>query len=906
MIADKQPQLLATKIVPPASAGGLIDRPRLLSLITQARTKQLTVIKGGPGFGKTALTVAWANRLQKSGSAVAWLALDKEDDEPTRFLFYVCHSLRRACQGVGEAAIGLILEASLVQPHTIVSMLINDLADVDDGVYLFLDDFHWVTNPAIHDAVSFLLRHAPSDFHLVLMTRTEPPLSLAGLRANNQLLEIDAPALRFDLDETADFLEHENLGPLDLSDLKALHTKTEGWPAVLRILAETSRPSGQNFAQYVRSLSAAVRPIGAYLAEMLDGLPHELVQFMMRTAVLDRLSAPLCQAMTGVSSSQDLLESMAARQLLLTPLDQEGRWFRYHHLLAEYLRQRLETRLADEIPWLHRRAHRWYASQQLWTDAIHHAVAAGDTDQAVSWIENCAMALVKQGDLLTLLDWQRLYPTELMRSRIKVRLAIAWGMALALRFDESLQLVAEIERDIDREEVLEREALRCECQTIRAVTVALKDDSQTALSLAEACLKRSTDPWTANVASNVARFGHWRAGDLKSFYATPWIPFSVDEDKWNVFASVYRLCLQGLVETQQLRLSVAERYYAEAMRLAEQHVGANSVAAALPASLIAEICYEQGRLDDAEAMVIDRIPVIRAAGMLECVLRAYIVLAGVSRARMNIDRAHALLEQAENLGHARQWGRLIAAVLVERLRLLLAEGRIMEGSACVERLERVAVEYPASVRCAWTDIHHYTELARAQLASAADRSQDAVAILRGLRRETEAAQNHFFALGVATQLSTALLGANEPAEASSVFRGVLSAAAGAGIYRTILDQGPAIGTLLTRLQENAHRTGHSVEILAYVESLAARWREFHRSEPTSTRASAVAESLSRREGTILQLIGQGRSNKEIARDLGIAPETVKSHVKNIFVKLAVERRTQAVSRAQSLGLVKIH
>ena len=139
-----------------------------------------------------------------------------------------------------------------------------------------------------------------------------------------------------------------------------------------------------------------------------------------------------------------------------------------------------------------------------------------------------------------------------------------------------------------------------------------------------------------------------------------------------------------------------------------------------------------------------------------------------------------------------------------------------------------------------------------------------------------------------------------------MFRGVLSAAAGAGIYRTILDQGPAIGTLLTRLQENAHRTGHSVEILAYVESLAARWREFHRSEPTSTRASAVAESLSRREGTILQLIGQGRSNKEIARDLGIAPETVKSHVKNIFVKLAVERRAQAVSRAQSLALVKIH
>jgi LuxR family maltose regulon positive regulatory protein len=203
-----------------------------------------------------------------------------------------------------------------------------------------------------------------------------------------------------------------------------------------------------------------------------------------------------------------------------------------------------------------------------------------------------------------------------MRGQIKVRLAIAWGLALAMRFEESLQLLENIEHDIGSDDTREVEVLGYECRTIRAVVAVLRDDSRTALPLAEACLRQPTDPWTTNVASNVARLCHWKAGDLESFYATPWIPYSNDEDRWNVFSSIYRLCSQGLVELEQLRLSAAEGYYLDAMRLAEQHVGPNSVAAAFPASLIAEIRYEQGRLDEAEAAVIDRLAVINATAML--------------------------------------------------------------------------------------------------------------------------------------------------------------------------------------------------------------------------------------------------------------------------------------------------
>jgi LuxR family maltose regulon positive regulatory protein len=331
------------------------------------------------------------------------------------------------------------------------------------------------------------------------------------LRAQNQLVEIDAVALRFDMQETQTFLDSTRPGVLELSDVQLLQRKTEGWPAALRIISSMRSQSGFDLREYVHNLSGSQRSIAAYLAEMLDGLPVELVDFMLRTAILDWLSGPLCEAVTGSSSSRTILASLAQRQMLLTPLDSDGVWLRYHTLLAEYLRQRLEADRGIEVRELHRRAAFWYASQELWTEAVQHAIAAGDSDRAISWMKNCAMALIKRGDLFTLLEWQRQFPEELMRDQSEVRLAIAWGLALALRFDDALKLATDIEGDIAATSLPENDLLQ-ECQAIRSVAIALGDDSERALPLAQDCLSRSRDPWTANVASNVVRFGHMQAG----------------------------------------------------------------------------------------------------------------------------------------------------------------------------------------------------------------------------------------------------------------------------------------------------------------------------------------------------------------------------------------------------------
>lgn len=898
-LGGNQLQLLTTKVVPPR-AEGLIERPRLLSLTSQLSGKRLSVVKAPAGFGKTSLALTWVQALQRTEEAVAWLTIDTDDNEPTAFLFCVCHALQRASEEAGRAALLLIQESFLINLRAIVSSLINDLAEIDDEVYLFLEDYHWITNPEIHETVAFLLRNAPSHFHLVMTTRTEPPLPLASLRAQNQLLEIDALNLRFDLKETQRFFEVERRDSLSPSDLRVLHERTDGWPAALRIMAST--PVGSNFGQYVRNLSGTQHTIGAYLEEVLGGLPREMVQFMLRTAVLDRLCVSLCEAVTGTSSSREFLSSIDKRQLLFMRLDQEGVWFRYHPLLAEYLTRRLESELGNEIPGLHQRASVWYAAQESWTDAVQHALAAGDSVRALDWIKNAAMPLVKRGDLFTLLGWQRLFPSALMRSQPEVRLAIAWGMALAIRSDEALELLDEIEQDLDSNKPPDDDVSRCECETIRSVAIALKDDTEAALSIAQGCLGQSTDPWTANVASNVVRFGHLKQGDLKKFYATPWIPYSLDQSTRNLFASVYYRCIQGMAEAQQLRTAAAERYYLDALRLAEQHVGPHSVAAALPASLIARIRYEQGRLDEAEDMLIDRTSLISAGAMLDCVLSTYWVMARIATHRRNLERANTLLEWAENQGNARGWGRLSAAALFERARLCVNEGSLEEAAEHLNRLERLSADYPAPSNCAWSDIHRYTALARAYLASAQERFDDAVSILTRLKRELESVRNFHFALRVEVLLAIVRFNAKQVAEALESFRKVIVTFAPLGIYRTILDEGAKVGPLLFSFQESAERAENSSEFMPYVSNLIAGWTARYESVPAQVLTSAVTEALSAREADILKLIAEGRSNKEIARDLAIAPETVKSHVKHIFTKLNVERRAQAVARAQSLGL----
>jgi LuxR family transcriptional regulator, maltose regulon positive regulatory protein len=901
---SRPPPVLSTNIQLPRAAAELIERPRLLDLLPTARTKLLSVIKGPAGFAKTSVALAWARALESPDCRVAWVTLDPNDDVPTRFLFSAVHALQRASEGLGASVIAMIAENSLLPIETPISLLINELAELDEDIFLFVDDYHHLSEPAIHEGLSFFLRNAPPNFHLVLTSRSDPPLPLPRLRAQNQLLEVQAAELRFDLSETDQLLslEHKTVSP---SEVELLHSITGGWPAALRLATSTSAHTGGGLASYLRSRIGLSPEINDYIEDMISTLPAPLVSFMLRTSILDRFNASLSDSVTSTRSGKEMLASIRKRQLLMTPLVGPEQWYAYHPLLAEFLKAELQSRYPDEIRELNRRAAHWFASNEMWMEAVEHALAAGDVHEGLRWIEKCAMDLVKRGELLTLLGWQRRLPSEVMRGQMKVRLAIAWGMALAMRFTETLALLTDTERDLGSATADARDEIAIECQTIRSVVIALQDDSDRALPLAEPCVHpRGADPWNANVASNVARFGHWKAGNLEAFYAVPWIPYSVDDDTRNLLADVYRLCLHGFAELQQLRFGVAEHHYLDALRRSEEQVGRHSTAAALPASLIAQLRYEQGRLDEAESLISDRLPTINGTAMLECVLTAHVVLARIAASRSNIEHAYALLEQAVSLGYSRRWGRLCAAVEVERLRLYLGEGRLTEASACIAQLDRLVAEYPASTRCAWSEISEYRSLAKNLLALAGTRPGDAVEPLKALRRDALGTHRYYFALRLDTVLSAALLDAGKPIEAVELLQDVVKRAAPAGIYRTLFDSAPELGSILPQVRENIERKGGSEDLLTYLDRLRDGWRATWQPNGERQAGPRIAETLAPRERTVLELIGEGRSNKEIARLLGIAPETVKSHVKRIFEKLSVGKRAQAIARAQSLGLVR--
>ncbi|WP_075792731.1 tetratricopeptide repeat protein [Massilia putida] len=412
------------------------------------------------------------------------------------------------------------------------------------------------------------------------------------------------------------------------------------------------------------------------------------------------------------------------------------------------------------------------------------------------------------------MGWQRLLPAQLMRGQVRVRLAIAWGMALAMRADEAEAMLADIETDSATGAIADSEALSCECSAIRSVLAAFADDSARAVVLAESCLARNpADAWTANVASNVLRFGYWKSARFDLFYAAPWIPYSLEEDRRNVFSSVYRLSLQGLAEFQQLRIDVAERHCNEAMRLAELYVGPHSAAAALPSNLLAQIRYEQGQFQQAEDLIADRLPTMNAIGMIEHLICAYVVLARLSAHNMNLERAYALLEQAETLGHTRGWSRVIATVLLERLRLFLGEGRNFEASACLLRMERIAAQYPVQARCAHTELHELLALGRETMACADSNPAQAVAWLEPLQSDCEASHNLFMSLRTGMALATALFACERQEQAMQVFCTVLRRAAAAKVIQVILDQGPDVIPLLLHVRGAAgHVSGHAVGI----------------------------------------------------------------------------------------------
>jgi LuxR family maltose regulon positive regulatory protein len=892
--------LIATKILPPKGARGLLDRARLNTRVSDIEDTLLTLVKAPGGFGKTTLAQAWSEALAQRGNLIAWLSLDPDDDEPQRFLHYAVHAFHRAHPDVGAASLAMFSESALAQPVHALSLLINEIAGCGEEIFFFLDDYQCITLPDIHELVSFMLRYAPSNLHLIILSREDAPLATASLRVRNKLLEIDAAQLRFTAEETRLFFSRSNVTALSHDDTTRIHARTEGWPAALRVMSLSLQETSMRAWPNPGTLTGVSRSIDGFLGELLAQLPPDLVDFMMQTSLPDQLSPELCVALAGGETARQQLAQLVKRQLL-TALDDEGQWFAYHQLIREHLRQGLQQRGIDGMRDLHRRAAEWYWSHDMWSHAVKHTLEAGASAQAFEWIEQCAMRLVKTGDLLTLLSWERQLQAHVVRQPTRLKLALAWARALATSGDEATRLLGSIEAEADSEE------LRSECKAVRSVLAALNDDHQAAYVLATEYLCHSSpDPWIQHTAYNVLRFAHLKAGRWADFYAMPSLPYSGEDGLRNPLCLVYGLALRGAGDLARGDLGSAEKHYLDAMRLGSALSSASQVLTALPAGLLSLVLYERNQLAEADALLADRLDVLGTLGYLDCVMRAFQVAARIAVRHGRIERAYALLEQAENIGIGRRWHRLTAAMLLERLRLYLTEGRVTEAQAYLQRLRQLAATAPRTPANPLIEVSQFAALGEACFALGHYRYRDALPGLEELLEELLAVDNRFFAVRVGVILATAHLGLGDRAQAARVFHSALAIAAEGGMISSILDQGQDVGCLLADARESLAESNDTSALPAFAARVLHDWQAIYGKVPakSSTVAPDMRNALSQRECGILELIADGNSNKEIARLLGIGPETVKTHLKNIFIKLSVERRTQAVVRAEAYGLLK--
>jgi ATP/maltotriose-dependent transcriptional regulator MalT len=488
--------------------------------------------------------------------------------------------------------------------------------------------------------------------------------------------------------------------------------------------------------------------------------------------------------------------------------------------------------------------------------------------------------------------------------QIRRRLARAWRSMLASRIDEALDAVEQIERQLGDVPPADASRFRAATQLLRAAGLAFQDDSLGAVAIAGSYREKSGGGQDQHAAATLCRLGFWQLGRIDLFQSIPRHRPRLRWSKSWAISSMLDLSIEAAMALDHLNLSVARRLALDALDVAETALNGAEGLAALPACFAAQVLYEQGCLDQADTMLRERLPTINAGATIEAALRAYVVLARIATHRTQYDFAALLLREAEALGERRAWPRLVAASLAERISLLLQTGQVREARVVLDYLDRHAETHRTGSGYATDEIQRYRALAKYRVSWAEEPSRETVAALRQLYHQILDKRNFYVGSALAVELAGMLAAIGECEEGDALFSRTLRVGAAAGLYQVFLERGAESGVLLRRAYARIEAAGPlDRDLLPYVGSLLSRWESVPAAGPSAPSGSRAGNTLTARERDILAMISQGSSNKQIARTLRISPETVKSHVKRIFSKLAASSRTEAVSRAGSLGLL---
>jgi LuxR family maltose regulon positive regulatory protein len=895
--------LLTTKLYVPRVTPQLVPRARLIEQLDAGLHRKLTLISAPAGFGKTTLVAEW---VQHTDRPLAWLSLDEGDNDPIRFFTYLLAALQRTDPDIGQTARAMLQAPRLPPPEPLLTSLINDIAETPQPFILVLDDYHSINAQSIHDALAFLLEHLPPRMHLVVATRADPPVPTARLHGRGQVTDLRQSDLRFTLDEAAEFLNQVMGLGLSAEDVDALDKRTEGWIAGLQ-MAAVSMQGRDDTAGFVRAFVGSHRYILDYLGEeVLRQQPEHVQRFLLQTAILERLTGPLCDTVvaigqltdvdTGESSvrffgdSQAVLEDLERRNLFIVPLDDERRWYRYHHLFSDLLRQQLQRQRPHLVPELHRRASEWYEEHGLIPEAVSHALASGDLERAACLIEQTAWPMLTRGAMSTLLGWLDALPDESVRSRPRLGVCRAWALA----FTGQLDGVESCLSDVDVQD------MQGEVAALRAMVAALRGDVPRAIQLAQQALEPLPEEnlfLRGFLALNLGAV-YWLGGDMaaasKAYHEAIRLSRAAGRTYLTLSATV------SLGDTQEMQglLRQALKTHREALELAVGS-GHRPVPMAGKAYVgMAAPLYERNDLDGAVRYATEGIELSKLGGHMTQVVAGRILLARVYQAWGDVDKVWEMIQAAERLAQRHDYAYLLAQVAELRVKLWVAQGNLAAVSRWAQE-HRLSPDEELGPTLA----HELEQLAVARVFLAAAASEGpgrgseingALALLARLLETAEAAQRVGSVIKILVLQALAFQAQGDVDQALSALQQALSLTEPEGFVRTFVDEGQPMAALLRHALEKGIAPGYVSRLLEAFAETEGR---------ASTAAQPLVEPLSERELQVLRLIIGGLSNQEMAAQLFIALSTVKSHINHIYGKLGVSSRSQAIAKAQALDLL---
>jgi LuxR family transcriptional regulator, maltose regulon positive regulatory protein len=865
--------LLATKLFFPLSPAQILNRPALIDFLTGSFSpeKRLVLVCAPAGYGKTTLVCDWL----RNASNVCWYSLEGSDNDPSLFFTYLTASLRKVFPEIGIQAQELLQTPQPPAPQWILSSLLNDLLEFRKQVTIVLDDYQVIHTPAIHEGLVFLLDHLPTDVHIVITTRSDPALPLHRYRSRGQLLEIRAEMLRFSAEEIAGFMSEFGI-TLETPEIAILERRTEGWAAGLK-LAALSLHGKTDAIQFIHSLAGTNRYILDYLVEEVLKNQSETVQlFLEATSILNRLCAPLCDAMIekGENSSHNILNNLEHANLFLIPLDEERRWYRYHHLFQDLLILRLKQSAPEHLKELHRRAAEWYQANGFASDAIQHFINAEAFEQAADLVEEHTLGLFAQGELHQLVSWVRKLPADQAAHRPWLCIYQAWALAFAGKNSEAEILIDMAIQALDKS-ASNAEAMKklwAEIHAMRGVIAITSGNLQEALELAnlpepDSLFARSAVRWSLGYA--------WRMQGLLNKAAAAFSEMLAlgqqMKNLWTISTATVDL---GMVLRLSGQLREAQAVYLEGLEQMEQ-AGARGLGfAGRLESFLANTLYEQNRLEEATRIIAQGIAHNQLWENPNHVAHAYWIQARIFLGAGNLDGAEKALRRAETFCSSESVvPPLKGGIQATRVQLWLAQGRKTDLARWLETHSLDTFEPNNELRDWQVVTHARALLAQGDLSTA----RKLLSLL-----EADARAGGRINLLIEALTLKALTETNTSA-ALNTLESALKLGIPAGYRRVFLDEGQSLRILLEKLRGRCDL----VEILGGSDSPAG----------------AKNHLLTAREIDILHGMAEGLSNKEIGARLYISTGTVKAHSAAIYRKMDAVNRTDAIAKAKDLGLL---